>query len=103
MSNTEKEEEEIFMNPGKIEQIQKAKEDLAESKRSKLLDENYILQKEKQFFDKQERTVHKDIIPAKDRIVEYKRKSFGKLFQQKLDDRPMSAVQSSQGLGDVTT
>lgn len=54
-------------------------------------------------FEDKERTIHKDIIPAKDRIVEYKRKSFGKLFQNKLDERPMSAVASSVGLGDATT
>ena len=91
------------MNPGLIEQIQKAKEDKAEAKRSKLLDENFVLQKERKFFENQERTIHKDLIPAKDRIGDYKRKSFGKLFQSKVDDRPMSAMQSSQGLGDMTT
>jgi hypothetical protein len=51
MSNQEKEEQEILLNPGAIEQIQKAKEDRAEKKRNKLLDENYILNKEKKFFD----------------------------------------------------
>jgi hypothetical protein len=42
-------------------------------------------------FDENERTVHKDIIPARDRVEVYKRKSFGKLFQNKLDERPVSA------------
>jgi len=31
-------------------------------------------------FDEGERTVHKEIPPSKDRIADYKRKSFGKLF-----------------------
>jgi hypothetical protein len=51
MTGADKEEEEIFMNPGLIEQIQKAKEDRAESKRSKLIDENFVLQKERKFFE----------------------------------------------------
>ena len=51
MSGADKEEEEIFMNPGLIEQIQKAKDDRAESKRSKLIDENFVLQKERKFFE----------------------------------------------------
>lgn len=34
----------------------------------------------RQRFDKEERTVHKDIAPAKDRVVGYKTKCFGRLF-----------------------
>lgn len=45
-----------------------------------MLDENLTLLKHKKLFDEEERTVHKDLIPAKDRIEVYKRKSFGKLF-----------------------
>jgi hypothetical protein len=56
------------MNPGKIEEIQRIKAEKAEAKRAKLMDQNFIEQKEKQFFDNEERTNHKDIIPAKDRI-----------------------------------
>jgi len=52
-------------------------------------------------FEDKERTNHKDIIPAKDRIVDYKKKSFGKLFQNKLDERPFSAVTSN--MGEATT
>ncbi len=51
MSNQDKDEEEILMNPGRIEEIQRIKEERAETKRQKLLDENYILQKEKGFFE----------------------------------------------------
>jgi hypothetical protein len=52
-----------------------------------------------------ERSVHTEIPPAKDRIADYKRKSFGKLFSGRLDekDRPMSGVTSIGGLADVTT
>jgi hypothetical protein len=31
-------------------------------------------------YDEGERSVHTDIPPARDRITDYKRKSFGKLF-----------------------
>ena len=68
-----------------------------------MLDPDLVEKKEMAFFEKQERTIHKDIVPAKDRIGEYKRKSFGKLFQAKVDERPMSAVASSTGFGDATT
>eukprot|EP00347_Sterkiella_histriomuscorum_P008883 403343381 len=105
MSNQEKDEEEIFLNPGLIEQIQRIKEEKQEEKRNKLLDEELNEQKHKKLFDENERTVHKDILPARDRIEVYKRKSFGKLFQNKLSDRPMSAFtqQSQSHLGDATT
>lgn len=33
-------------------------------------------------YEENERTDHKDIMPAKYRLTEYKRKSFGKLFTQ---------------------
>ena len=52
------------------------------------------MQKEKKLFDDGQRTVHPDIIPAKDRIVEYKRKGFGRLFSSKLENRPLSGVTS---------
>ena len=39
-------------------------------------------------YDQGERTIHTEIPPAKDRIVDYKRKSFGKLFQNFTEDRP---------------
>ncbi len=103
MSNQEKDEEEILLNPGMIEEIQKRKELKQEEKRGKLLDENLIAEKEKKMFDENERTNHKDIIPAKDRIVPYSRRSLGKLFQNKIDNRPLSAVTSTAGFGDATT
>jgi hypothetical protein len=48
-------------------------------------------------FDIGERSVHKEIPPAKDRIEDYKRKSFGKLFQKFEEHRPLSGVASSHG------
>jgi hypothetical protein len=47
---------------------------------SKLLNEDLVQAKEKKYFDEGERSTLKDIIPAKDRVDDYKRKSFGKLF-----------------------
>jgi hypothetical protein len=51
-------------------------------------------------FDEGERTDIKGIPPAKNRITEYKRKSFGRLFTEKLSDRPISGVASSTGIAD---
>ena len=44
--------------------------------------------------------MHKDIAPAKDRVTEYKRKCFGRLFtglaagREKSEDRPTSSATS---------
>ena len=54
-------------------------------------------------YDEGERSILKDIPPAKDRIADYKRKSFGKLFTNKQDERPISGIASSNGQADVTT
>ena len=54
-------------------------------------------------YEDNERTDHKDIQPAKYRLTEYKRKSFGKLFTQQSQDRPMSGAASNFGNADVTT
>ena len=80
MSSSEKDEEEMFLNPGKIEELQRKKEAAQEEKKQWLLNEKNIMMKEKKMYDEGERRLHKDILPAKDRIGEYKRKSFGKLF-----------------------
>ena len=44
------------------------------------MDEGNIEEAERVRFETRERTVHKDIPPAKDRVIDYKRKSFGRLF-----------------------
>ncbi len=41
---------------------------------------NITMAKDKKMFDEGQRSMHRDIPPSKDRIEEYKRKSFGKLF-----------------------
>ena len=53
-------------------------------------------------FESGQRSVHQEIIPAKDRVAEYKRKSFGRLFSSKAEHRPLSGF-TSQGLGDIST
>lgn len=54
-------------------------------------------------YDEHQRSIHKEIPPAKDRIGDFKRKSFGKLFNaQPFDQRPTSSI-TSQGVGDMTT
>ena len=90
------------MNPGKIEEMQKKKEEEKEARRTRLLDETLKLQKERRMYEEGERSIHQEIPPAKDRITEFKRKSFGKFFPAKLDERPTSGI-TSQGVGDVTT
>jgi len=102
MTGAEKDEEEMFMNPGKIEEIQQRKEDNNKRMRDKLLNEQLQLSKEKKMFDEGQRTIHKDIPPSKDRIEEYKKKSFGKLFQQ-YEERPLSSGVTSSGVADITT
>lgn len=44
------------------------------------MNESLVVMKGKKMFDDGERTVHKDIAPAKSRIFNYQKKSFGKLF-----------------------
>lgn len=102
MSGSEKEDEEMFMNPNKIEEIQKQKEQVAKDKRERLLNSQINVQKSKKMFDAGERTIHQDLPPAKDRIEEYSRKSFGQLFT-KFEDRPFSGKASSVGLAEITT
>ncbi len=70
----------MLLNPGKIEQIELAKRAKKEVARQELLKEENVLEAEKMRFDRKQRTVHKDIAPAKDRVTDYKRKCFGRLF-----------------------
>lgn len=79
-SNNEKEEQEIMLNPGKIEEIARRKEERCATKRNQLLNESFNNVKLKKMFDNEERTEHRDIGPAKYRLTDYKRKSLGKIF-----------------------
>jgi len=80
LSGNEKEEEEMLLNPSKIAEIENRKKDQQELKRLDLLDEEKTAAKSRQRFDRCERSIHRDIAPAKDRVVGYKTKCFGRLF-----------------------
>lgn len=58
MTGSEKDEEEMFLNPGKIEEIQRRKHDQQEQKRSKLMNENVTMMKDRKMFEEGERSVH---------------------------------------------
>lgn len=92
LSEQDKEEEDILTSPLKIEKAIQRKEQSTQQKRLNLLNQSLIVMKDRKMFDNEERTLHKDIPPAKTRIQTYKKKSFGKLFQQYQEDRPMSGV-----------
>jgi hypothetical protein len=71
---SQKQEEDEFMNPDKYEKFEQDKQDIILRKKAKLQDESYNNQVQKGWFEAGERTIHKDIIPAKERIVGYKRR-----------------------------
>lgn len=66
--------EDQFMNPNKYAEIEMKKQKEVNRKKSKLMDENYNAQVQKGWYEQGERTIHKDIIPARERIEFYKRK-----------------------------
>ncbi len=70
----------MLLNPGKIQEIEDRKRLIKESKREELLDEEKHAAKSRQRFDRCERSIHRDIPPAKDRVAGYKTKCFGRLF-----------------------
>lgn len=80
LSGSEKDEEEKLLNPSKIAEIEQRKREQQQVKREELLNEDNEIAKARKRFDVRERTVHKDIAPAKYRVTEYKRKCFGRLF-----------------------
>jgi hypothetical protein len=67
------------------------------------MDQSLTEMKHRKMFEEEERTEHKDIVPAKYRLTDFKRKSLGKLFQQRFDDKTQSDITSSLGNADVTT
>jgi len=69
LSGQEKDEEEMLLNPGKIEQLENRKREQQELKRMHLLDEEITAAKSRQRFDRCERSIHRDIAPAKDRVT----------------------------------
>lgn len=74
-----------------------------------MLNEENEIAKARKRFDVNERTVHKDIAPAKDRVTEYKRKCFGRLFtglaagREKSEDRPPTSSATSLMQQEMTT
>lgn len=60
--------------------MEKQREEEKIMKLTHLMNEDETLKKESRYFEKGERTIHRQIIPAKDRIEEYKRKSMQKQF-----------------------
>jgi len=74
-----------LLNPSKIEDIQRIKEEKEIKKRNQLLDDDRFEQKDRKMYEIGERTIHGDIPPAKDRIIDYKRKNFGKLYTDRID------------------
>lgn len=64
------------------------------------MDEERDESKQKKRFDEGERSIHREIPPAKDRLTDYKRKCFGRLFnglaaaRDNPDDRPASSTTS---------
>lgn len=70
----------MLLNPSKIAEIEQRKRDQQELKREELLDEEKVAAKSRSRFDKCERSIHRDIAPAKDRVSSYKTKCFGRLF-----------------------
>ncbi|TNV83407.1 hypothetical protein FGO68_gene17165 [Halteria grandinella] len=109
LSGTEKSEQEMLLNPAKIEQIEQMKREKQELVRQELLDEEKNMEIEKTRFDRGQRSVHRDIAPAKDRVQDYKRKCFGRLFNglqqargDKTEERPASSA-TSLAFADLTT
>jgi hypothetical protein len=66
--------EDEFMNPAKYEEIEKKRLQEIDQKKLKLLDDGYNAKVQKGWFEHGERTIHKDLIPARERIEFYKRK-----------------------------
>lgn len=76
----EDKDDDINLNPGKLEEIMKRREERDSVKRKLLMDKSLSDMKQKKMFDEEERTNHKDITPARFRLSDFKRKSLNKLF-----------------------
>lgn len=74
ISMEEKQNEDEFMHPEKYEEKEKKRKEELEVRRKMLQSQEYISKTEKGWFEAGERTIHKDLMPAKERIEFYKRK-----------------------------
>ena len=121
VTNQDKDEEEIFLNPHKIEEIQQKRAERQEKGRIELLDEEKIAEIEKKRFEQriyelsdnkfitdQERSMHPEIPPAKLRIQDFKRKDLNEKYQKTANElragphfkRPMTGgAPHTQSLG----
>ena len=89
-SQKDQDDDEMILNPGLIDEIQKRREEKNYVKRQRLMDQSLTDLKHKRMFEEEERTEHKDLPPAKFRLTDYKRNNLGKLFQQKIDEKTQS-------------
>jgi hypothetical protein len=62
------------MNPDKYEKIEQKKLEDVQMKKARLQDDAYVQKMQMGWFEAKERTIHKDIIPARERIEFYRRK-----------------------------
>lgn len=74
VNTDEKQRDDEFMNPEKYQEKEKKLQEDIERKRKILQSQEYATRTEKGWFDAGERTIHKDIMPARERIEFYKRK-----------------------------
>lgn len=74
ISITQKQQEDEFMHPDVYAEAERKKIEQEEMKKNLLRDESYNTEVQKGLFQAGERTIHKDIIPAKERIEFYKRR-----------------------------
>ena len=81
LTSGEIEEEDNFNNPDKVEAKKAEKEKYAEHVRKLYADPVYAQEQDMKYFEKEERTIHNEIPPAKDRLMSYKRKGFDKRFE----------------------
>lgn len=86
LSIQEKEDEQMFLHPGKIEDMRLEKIRKEEEKRLEIIDQDNIEAKDKKRFDWRERTILTDIPPAKIRIEEKKRRDLSAKYEQKVEE-----------------
>eukprot|EP00347_Sterkiella_histriomuscorum_P017546 403348926 len=97
------EDKELFTDPARVQELTQLKEAKCNAKKQQLMNESLNIVKLKKMFDNEERTDHKDILPAKYRLTEYKRKNFNQIFNQKSNDRLLNDTNSNFDNADVTT
>jgi len=82
LTGPEKNDEENILNPAKIAENERLKEERLEEERLLLLDEDRIEAKDKYRFDRKQRSVHHEIPPAKIRMEHVKRKDLGEKYNE---------------------